>query len=125
MTDIIFICDPREFINTDNTKFTIEGISGKIDNTSEVIIGSNNSIRFQLKFWQKEGDSFKEKETIIGVLDKEYDIPSVGVIPIISGFFSTSKETIYQMATIVCGYYGYTLKPLEEQIYLEGSINGL
>lgn len=121
MKDIIFLTEPRIFKNVDNTEYTVVGISGKIHNSYEVIIGSNLPVKFELKFWENKDLEYIEREVIEGALNKEYNIPNIGIVPILSGFFSTDKETIYNMAKIVCAYYGYDLKPLTDQIFLNGA----
>ena len=118
MEDILFLTELRDFTNVDNTVYSVSAISAKVDNTKQVLIGSNNTISFELSFYTREGEDYKVKDTIFRELHKEYEVPNVGIVPVISGLFSKNKETVYNMAKIVAGYYGYTLKPIEEQIFL-------
>lgn len=116
--DIIFLTEPRVFKTVDNTEYTVVGISGKINSSYEVIIGPNEPINFELKFWVNVDNEYIVKDTLFNKLTKEYNIPNLGIVPILSGFFSADKLTIYNMAKIVCGYYGYTLKDFSEQTFL-------
>jgi|694.fasta_scaffold119797_2 hypothetical protein len=118
MNDLIFITEPRSFTNVDNTTFIINGISGKINNSYEIIIGSDEQIQFELKFWTYVDNTYIEKSIITVPLKKEYDIPNIGLVPIISGFFSPDKEVIYNMAKIISLHFGYTLVPFLEQSFL-------
>lgn len=118
MNRVLFITEPRVFTNVDNTSYEITAISAKIDNTKEVLIGSNKEVSFELSFYTKDGEDYIEKDTVFRNLKKEYIIPELGIIPVISGLFSNDKEVVYNMAKILSNYYGYTLKPLGEQIFL-------
>lgn len=113
---MIFIVEPKNFLTVDNTFYTIEGISAKINNSKEITIGSNNPINFEITFWSKNENSiFYEKSKITGNFLKKYNVPNVGDFEIMSGLFSSDPQTIYNSVNFLCNYYGYVLKPMNEQ----------
>jgi len=115
---MLFLTNPRLFTNVDNTTYEIGAISAKINNTKEVIVGSNNSVSFEFTFYEIKEQELKARETLFRDINKDYDIPNVGVISMVGGLLSSDKNTVFNMASILCNYYGYTLKPFEEQIFL-------
>ena len=123
MKDIIFLTVPKKFVNFDNTTFTIMGISAKLNNSHEIIIGSNNDIQVELKFWEKVNEEYIEKNVLQGKFKKAYTIPNIGEVKAMSGLFSPNKQEIYQVATLVAIKYGYQLLPFEEQTILNETNN--
>lgn len=114
----LFLIQSKTFPTITNSTYTIDAISAKINNSKEVLIGSTDPISFELIFHSKVGEEYIVKEVVVADLYKAYGIPQLGKVEILSGLFSSNKETIYQMASIVTAYYGYELLPLEDQIYL-------
>ena len=116
--ETIFLTLPRTFKDTDNTDFEIIGLSAKVAQTTEVFIGNTLPIKFELKFWRKENDVYLVDDIKLGVLEKDYTLPGLGKVEIMSGLFSSNKQTVYDAANLVCTYYGYTLLPLTDQTFL-------
>lgn len=118
---MLFLTNPRLFTNVDNTTYEIGAISAKIDNTKEVTVGSTNPVSFEFTFYELKGQELKAKETLFRDINKSYNIPNIGIVSMVEGLLSSDKNTVFNMAYILCNYYGYTLKPLEEQDFLNNN----
>lgn len=110
----IFRVVPKAFPTPSNPiGFTIEGISARI-NTAD--IGDQTKYPFSFVFYSKDAENnWIPKDGADIPVRVLIPLPSVGNVNIVSLLLSPSKTDKYRAASIICGFQGYQLLPIEDQ----------